>query len=113
MPTIDKPVPKKRYTDRKKETHAIYNTQRWRSLREHKLRDCPICEICNKKLAEEVHHIISFHLIDDQRRREELAYDYNNLQSVCRDCHFEEHRRRREEKKKSKLQINDPQGILK
>lgn len=75
------------------ERQDIYNTKRWRELRISKLMSNPLCEICelekgekNPTLATEVHHIDSF-LNYDGMMREYKAFDFNNLLSVCRNCH--------------------------
>lgn len=82
---------------RRKERMAIYNTSRWRRLREAKLRDNPLCEICEArgitKMADDVHHVQSFMSTDNPEARRALAFDYDNLMSVCDECHSAIHRR--------------------
>ena len=58
--------------------------RRWRKLRDLKLRTEPICQLCTIALAQEVHHI------EPVARAPEREFDWNNLQSVCRDCHVAE-----------------------
>lgn len=93
MPTIFKPKkPEQKRTDRyDAERRRIYQSQRWRMLRLTKLTDAPLCEMCAKKgiikPAVDIHHIISFMSTDDEYRRKALAYDYNNLMSLCKECH--------------------------
>lgn len=78
---------------------AVYNTARWKRLRLVKLRDNPLCEVCEKKgitkMADDVHHIQSFMSVDDPEARKALAFDYDNLMSLCDECHSEIHKRRR------------------
>lgn len=78
---------------------AVYNTARWKRLRLVKLRDNPLCEICEKKgitkMADDVHHIQSFMSVDDPEARKALAFDYDNLMSLCDECHSEIHKRKR------------------
>ena len=66
-------------------TDPFYNTMAWRKLRDVKINDTPLCESCSKRaltvLATEVDHIVSIKL--DYTLR--LTYD--NLQSLCRQCH--------------------------
>lgn len=93
MPTINKP--KKSYqkdgnkynTERRK----VYNSERWKRLRLWKLANNPLCESCNKEgktiPAEDIHHIVSFMSTNDYNRRTFLAYDYDNLMSLCKHCH--------------------------
>ena len=63
----------------------IYQDKRWKKLRGQKLRQNPLCERCEcenrVKLADEVHHIVPL------QENIDLAFDYNNLQSVCLLCH--------------------------
>lgn len=78
---------------------AVYNTARWKRLRLVKLRDNPLCEVCEKKgitkMADDVHHIQSFMSVDDPEARKALAFDYDNLMSLCDECHSEIHKRKR------------------
>lgn len=59
---------------------ATYNTKRWQILRRHKLGLNPICELCDKNLATEVHHIVPI-----AEGGEEFSLP--NLQSLCKPCH--------------------------
>ena len=101
MPTIYRP-PKKKKTynsDRRKERQMIYNTDRWRKLRASYLMNHPLCERCQSqgtvREASDVHHKVSFMSTDDQIERESLAYDYDNLESLCRECHNEIHNKKK------------------
>ena len=95
MPTIYRP-PRKTSTDsysakRKAERQAVYNSSTWKTLRDEKLRQKPLCECCLKKgiikVALDVHHKVSFMSTNDPVERYRLAYDLDNLQSLCRECH--------------------------
>ena len=97
MPTITKPLKKTRL-DRNiyhEERARVYRTARWRRLREMKLMHDPLCELCLEEgrttPAEDVHHITSFMSVTDPTQRQFLAYDYNNLQSLCKVCHQRTH----------------------
>lgn len=93
MPTIYRPKkPEAKRTDQyNAERRKIYQSQRWRMLRLAKLADTPLCEMCERKgivkPAIDVHHVVSFMSTDDQVHRKALAYDYDNLMSVCKECH--------------------------
>lgn len=104
MPTIykkPKKVPAKRiYSSklRNKEdlnTIAVYNTNIWRDLRLAYIMENPLCEICKSQgkvvSAREVHHKI--HLSKGRTRfeKEQIGFDWNNLQSLCKECHKLEH----------------------
>lgn len=100
MPTIYKPKRKyqKSSSQYDAERRKIYNSERWKRLRAWKFTNDPLCEKCQEKgittIAEDIHHIISFMSTDDPARRIELAYDYNNLMSLCKEHHQEEHNRK-------------------
>lgn len=96
MPTINKPrKPKKMYTENDKIRRSIYDTSRWRKLRASKLMNSPLCEMCleqNKVTAGvDVHHKVSFVNAVDPLWRLELAYSYDNLQTLCKACHQKIH----------------------
>lgn len=70
---------------------SIYRTARWRKLRAEKLAMSPYCERCPKQeKATSVDHIIP------HRGREELAFDMDNLQSLCKRCHARKSREDRD-----------------
>ena len=93
MPSIYKPKkqPIKRTDSYNAERRKVYQSQRWRMLRLTKLVDAPLCEMYMKKgivkEAVDVHHITSFMSTDDEVMRKALAYDYDNLMSLCKECH--------------------------
>lgn len=96
MPTINKPKRKpKNLTFNEKVRKEIYATSKWRKLREAKLIQNPLCEIClqNNIITSgiDVHHITSFVSVTDQLRRLELAYNFDNLQTLCKICHQKIH----------------------
>ncbi|MGJ1015447.1 HNH endonuclease [Bacteroides salyersiae] len=37
--------------------------------------------------AEDIHHIVSFMSVDNPDQRIFLAYDFDNLMSLCKKCH--------------------------
>ena len=59
----------------------VYQDRRWRKLRAYKFKTNPLCELCELEgkttQADEIHHIIPFEVNPD------LAFDYDNLISVC------------------------------
>lgn len=100
MPTIYKPRGSKdKENHKRKERMEIYNSARWRAMRLAKLRDNPLCEMCEREgrttLADDVHHIQSFMSTDDPYGRRALAFDYDNLMSVCDRCHQRLHNKTR------------------
>lgn len=99
MPTIYRP-PKNTNKDsysakRKAERQAIYSSTTWKQLRDTKMRDKPLCEECIKlgiiRTSQDVHHLISFMSTNDPVERYRLAFDYCNLQCLCRECHNKKH----------------------
>ncbi len=100
MPTIYKPQ-RKRPKDNNRydaERRKIYNSERWRRLRAWKFANDPLCEMCLKEghtvPAEDIHHVVSFMSADDIEQRQFLAYDYDNLMSLCKRCHQKIHNKR-------------------
>lgn len=98
MPTINLGKPKRRdKTVNKKAQQAIYQDPRWKRLRASKIQDNPLCECCEAKgivtQTQEVHHKKPWETGATPEEQEELAFDYNNLLSVCTPCHKEEDRK--------------------
>lgn len=89
MPTLKKhTAPKQRYHSTINERQKVYNTSIWRKLRQAKLMTSPLCEVCKKAPAYDVHHKESF---VNKSNWQELAFDSTNLLAVCRNCHNEIH----------------------
>lgn len=69
---------------------AFYNSPEWEKTRQYVLaRDKYKCVKCGKP-AEEVHH--KKHLTPDNIHDPWIALNPDNLASLCKDCHFAEHR---------------------
>lgn len=80
MPTIEKvkkmiPKTNNMYNQ---ERRKIYDSERWRRLREWKLINNPLCELCLKD---------GNTVPAEENERKRLAYDYDNLMSLCKRCH--------------------------
>jgi 5-methylcytosine-specific restriction protein A len=93
MPTITLAKSKPREaTINKAAYQKVYNTPRWKRLRACKVAENPLCEACEAKglttPVAEVHHRVPF---DISGINLELAYDYDNLVSLCVECHKEAH----------------------
>lgn len=97
MPTINKPRKKSNYKKRGRNIDAakIYNTPNWKNLRKAKLQANPVCELCLEKgivkPTEEIHHIKPILSGIDEIEMMELAFDYDNLISLCKECHHKIH----------------------
>lgn len=95
MAWIYKPRIKRRNNQKREERNDVYSSSLWKRLRKAKLREIPICEICELEgkttLAIDVHHLVSFVNADNEIERDNLAFDYNNLASLCKSCHSRIH----------------------
>ena len=73
---------------------AFYHSPEWAKVRTYVLmRDRYTCTRCNKP-AQEVHHIIR--LTPDNIWDVKVTLNPDNLVSLCRDCHFAEHKAEKE-----------------
>ena len=95
MPTINLGVQRKRdVTYNKTLFQKVYQSSRWRLLRSAKFHECPLCEVCLKvgkvTPTDEIHHIIPFY--NGVEVQEWLAFDYDNLVSLCIECHKKAHK---------------------
>lgn len=95
MPTIVLPKQRKRdVTYNKTIFQHVYQSAEWRSLRAVKFANNPLCEVCLKvgrvTQTDEIHHIIPFY--NGVEVVEWLAFDYDNLLSVCFKCHDKIHK---------------------
>lgn len=70
----------------------IYNSKKWKQLRNSYITQHPICEYCGKP-ATTVHHIKRFSIATNKREMEQIAYDEHNLMSLCVKCHLSQHRK--------------------
>lgn len=76
----------------------IMSSRRWRQLRAAKLAANPFCEMHLKQgmqvKATCIHHIkeVESGLSEDECKK--LAFSWDNLQSLCKDCHTKVHKER-------------------
>ena len=79
------------------EYHSYYNNPAWRDLRNYYLRRNPLCEVCLEHgrvvPAEHVHHKLIFARGRDERHKEQLLLNEENLISVCKKCHQALHKK--------------------
>ena len=107
MPTINKTT--KKYPQQYKrhgqqaEIAKIYNSSIWQKLRKTYMAAHPICEVCQLegiiKPAVEIHHIREISNGTSIEQMQDIAYDYNNLQALCVECHHKIHTNRHREKR--------------
>lgn len=68
----------------------FYKSKEWLKVREAALmRDRYLCVKCGRP-AEEVHHIV--HLTPRNINDPSITLNLDNLESLCKGCHMEEHR---------------------
>lgn len=70
-----------------RERNKLYDSKWWKRIRKSKLKRNPVCEVCQRREATEVHHL------KPAREFPELAFEMENLQSICRSCHARESQR--------------------
>lgn len=74
----------------------IYNSREWKALRAAKLTANPLCEVCESKgiyvSARAVHHKEPIESFNTYRAMREAALRWDNLMSVCFQCHSDIHR---------------------
>lgn len=102
--------------NRDKDYVKLLNSMRWLRLRRSKLNKNPLCEECEKEgfvsPATEVHHIVPIQTAVTYNEKEALAYDINNLMSLCHRCHVDIHKSlgkqsKAETKERNKKLVND------
>lgn len=80
---------------RNKDYQKLLNSRQWKELRQMKLNDQPLCEMClkrNKQVsAYDVHHIIPVESAITYVEMARLCYSYYNLMSICIPCHIKIH----------------------
>ena len=90
MPYLKKAKKQRNPSNNRIERQKIYNTDRWHKLRASKLMQSPLCEVCLSKgvitPAFHAHHIDSFMNYEGMKRKE-VAYNPDNLMSICEQCH--------------------------
>ena len=82
---------------------AIYNSKEWRKLKVRKRQANPHCEMCIAEgqaagvargylvATECIHHIVPIETATSFEEMKTLAFDWNNLQSLCRRHHHMVH----------------------
>ena len=81
---------------RNKDYQRMLNSKRWKQLREWKLEQNPLCELCAEKglvvAAVDIHHKIPCESARTVQEMEALCFNPSNLQSLCISCHANLHR---------------------
>lgn len=80
---------------RNKYYQSLLNAKKWKELRQWKLNQNPLCELCQREgkvvSAVDVHHITPVETGQTQDEMKQLAYDPTNLQSLCIAHHIQVH----------------------
>lgn len=79
-----------------KDKATIYNSREWKDLRIAKLRQQPLCEICQQhgivRSAHSVHHVVPIETATTMEEMKRLAFcDLDGLMSLCDECHHKIH----------------------
>lgn len=90
---------------RNKDYIKLINCYKWRKLRNEQLKRNPLCQVCGD-IATEVHHLKPIESEKEYDRMEALAYDTNNLQSLCHKCHSDIHITMKKHKKQTNNELN-------
>lgn len=81
---------------RNKDYQRLLNSKRWKELRQWKLQQNPLCELCRAKglvrSAIDVHHIDPCENSRTLAEMEDKCFRVSNLQSLCISCHAKIHR---------------------
>ena len=80
-----------------KDKATIYDSREWKELRAAKLRSTNgLCEECMKHgivtSARCVHHVVPIETARTKEEMRRLAFDWNNLMSLCKSCHARIHK---------------------
>ena len=99
MPTINKPKKKSNVkVGRNIEASELYNTSRWKKLRNSYYMLHPLCEHCllEDKITptEEIHHLKPILTGKDKLEMEELLLNPNNLVALCKFHHHLIHKKK-------------------
>ena len=87
----------------------IYDSKEWAQVRAFVLaRDRYVCRVCGRP-AQEVHHII--HLSKANIGDVKITLNPDNLVSLCRDCHCNQHHKDRAEGNRKHGNANDKKEV--
>lgn len=98
------------YRENRPEQNAFYKSHKWQDVRNTYFKKAKgLCEVCLSKglikQGEIVHHIIEMN--SENIKNEKLAYGFDNLQLVCRDCHKEIHEKRQLKGRSKRYSVNE------
>ena len=95
MPTILRRKTKRHKEGLNIDIAKIYNSSKWKKLRDSYFMYHPLCEMCLKQgettPTDEIHHIRPIRTGKDITEMRSLAYDPCNLMALCTECHHKVH----------------------
>lgn len=101
----------RRYTNRDRDYMALIQSWRWRKLRATHMAAHPLCERCieNERLtpATVVHHIKPIESAYGLAEKTRLAFDEDNLMSLCHGCHDAVHNAMKKNSKEQQRERKD------
>ena len=103
MPTLNRQTIKRYERDKQQlnTRQEYYTLPIWKSLRNWKITNYPLCEVClehgRSEAATDVHHKIPYQPGCDDDERYRLFTDANNLMSVCNRCHQALHKKAKQQ----------------
>jgi 5-methylcytosine-specific restriction protein A len=84
---------------RNKDYQRLLNSKRWKQLRNWKLNQNPICELCLREgrvqAAVDCHHVVPVESGHSPQEMEQLCFDPDNLQALCIPHHIKVHQEAR------------------
>ena len=93
---------------RNKDYQHLLNSKRWQQLRQWKLQQNPLCELCEAegfvRSAVDVHNKTPVESARTPQEMEQLCFNPSNLQALCISCHSKVHRDARSHTKASHQQ---------
>lgn len=103
------------YKQNRAEQEAFYKSGPWkRCSKEYRKKAKGLCERClakgEIKQGEIVHHIIEMN--SETIKIPELAFGFDNLQLVCRDCHAEIHGRQKGSGRSKRYKIDELGNVI-
>lgn len=82
-----------------REKTNIYNNTAWQRLRGTYIRQHPVCEMCERYPADEVHHKNPVPRYGNESEQKSVLLDWGNLMSLCSHCHHHIHNADRRQRK--------------